>query len=578
MFTRHSASESRNSIRAGFTLVEMLVAVALVLLMMVMFAEIFSLATSSMSKQKGLAELDQRQRLMSTLLRDDLKQRSFRNLYPYHPNDSTIHVQSANRSINIPFTDRLGYFYISENDPENDADDVLQFTVTKKDGTFFYGRTRELLETSTGQGAAFHPDQPENDDGAFYGEGLGSATSASAEVSYFLRNGVLHRRVLLVRRPIDPTFLDQPSVAPATTGSSALIQGGIYPVGTVSSQVYVSGATVSNRYPIDFDFSAMCDANQAIPQLVILGERSLSNESALPVWDATSLGLTKNRFGFQAPTGLALAAQYPVGLPKEYLPSGEFFGRFTHEETSHIAFGWPGDPGWGGDGALATADDTNPYTRTAGLALNPNGAVSLYANVPPNANCRQGEDILLTNVQSFDVKIWDPGASVGPDGGFGVAGIDDDKQNGIDDAGELGWPGSDDGAWADVGHTGIGFFTQANNLNPAYGPQAAPNNRCFDTWHPDLAVPGLGTGKAPFRPARVGPDGQPGRANYDDDNGDGDNDTTTGADDVAELGWPDTDDLPITVKAIQIRVRYLDLSTGLIRELTIIEQLTPDTI
>lgn len=563
MLSRHTQPDSRIRLRAGFTLVEMLVAVALVLLMMVMFAEIFTLATGSMSKQKAIAELDQRQRLTSTLLRDDLKQRSFRNLFAYHPSDNTIHLFSANRPVNIPFTDRQGYFYISENDPDNDADDVIQFTVTKKDGTLFYGRTRELIDTVTGQGAGYHPNQPESDDGAFYGEGLGVGTSPSAEVSYFLRNGILRRRVLLIRRPAEATFLDQPSAGSTGTGAS-LIQSGVYPVGPMA--IYVNGGNAADRYPVDFDFSGTYEFGTS--RLTMLGERSLSNELGSPL----AFGNTKNRFGFQAPTGLP---GYPIGLPKEYLPTGEFFGRFTHEETSHPAFAWPGDPGWGGDTTIATADDTNPYTRAAGLTMNPNGNIALYAG-----GSREGEDILLTNVQSFDIKIWDPGAGVGPDGQPGFAGIDDDDPDGnpmtgVDDAGDLGWPGSDDGAWVDIGHTGVGYFAQTNNLNPTYGPQTSPNNRCFDTWHADL---GTTLGRAPFRPARVGADLQPGRASYDDDNGDGDNDPNTGADDAAELGWPDTDDEPISIRAIQIRIRYLDISSGLVREVSIIEQLSPDAI
>jgi len=43
---------------------------------------------------------------------------------------------------------------------------------------------------------------------------------------------------------------------------------------------------------------------------------------------------------------------------------------------------------------------------------------------------------------------WAPGFATGegPDGGWGVVGVDDDGVNGIDDPGEVGWPGSDDGS------------------------------------------------------------------------------------------------------------------------------------
>jgi len=59
--------ERMESRRAGFTLVEMLVAVAVVVVMMSLFAQIFQMATSSMSLQKGMAENDQRVRLVHSL-------------------------------------------------------------------------------------------------------------------------------------------------------------------------------------------------------------------------------------------------------------------------------------------------------------------------------------------------------------------------------------------------------------------------------------------------------------------------------------------------------------------------------
>lgn len=565
MLTPRQRQESRSIARAGFTLVEMLVAVALVLLMMTMFAEIFQLATGSMSKQKGLAELDQRQRLASTLLRDDLRMRSFRNIFAFHPSDDPNYQVSANKRSNVSFGERQGYFYISENDPEDDGDDVLQLTVNRdsvsaalRDGATYFGRTKELLDTS-GNGAATNPNQPENDDGAFYGEGLGVGTSRQAEVAYFLRNGILYRRVLLIRQLPDPNYLDTPSTGSTGTGVS-LFQNGIYPQGAgMAGTIYVSGANASNRYPQDFDYSATNDF--VGPRPVMFAKNNLNNNLASPL----ALGQTYNRFGFQRPTGIVAL---PIGKPLEYLSTGEFVGRFTHEETSHSAFAWPGDPGWGADSTIATGDDTNPYTRTAGLAMSPNGVITLYAGGP-----RQGEDMLLTNVQSFDVKVWDPGASLGPDGLPGIAGIDDDSNGVVDNPGETGCPltTNDDGAFVDIGHSGIGFFSQTANTvgvgnnNPLYGPLAG-GNRCFDTWHPDL---GSTLGLAPFRPAVPGADGLPGIQLVDDDT-DGTVDNTT------ELGWPNTDDVPVAIKAIQIRVRYLDISSGLIRELTVVEQLNSE--
>src|SRR6476661_2311814 len=65
-------SEFRIQVR-GFTLVEMLVAVAVVVVMMSLFATIFQMATGAMQKQKGISENDQHVRLVVTMLRNDLR-------------------------------------------------------------------------------------------------------------------------------------------------------------------------------------------------------------------------------------------------------------------------------------------------------------------------------------------------------------------------------------------------------------------------------------------------------------------------------------------------------------------------
>lgn len=82
--TQHWQSNRRaNHPRAGFTLVEMIVSVALVLLMMLMFTEIFQILSGSMTTQRGISENDQRERLLTTVLQADLDNRSFQYLLPY---------------------------------------------------------------------------------------------------------------------------------------------------------------------------------------------------------------------------------------------------------------------------------------------------------------------------------------------------------------------------------------------------------------------------------------------------------------------------------------------------------------
>ena len=106
----------------GFTLVEMLVSVAIVLLMMSMFAQIFQMATGSLSQQRGIAENDQKARMLTTTLRGDLERRTFRDVFPFRADEDT-------RQLGRSLARRAGYFEIDENDPFDDTDDVLSFTV-----------------------------------------------------------------------------------------------------------------------------------------------------------------------------------------------------------------------------------------------------------------------------------------------------------------------------------------------------------------------------------------------------------------------------------------------------------------
>ncbi len=74
--------DKKASRRRGFTLVEMMVATALVVVMMLMFAQVFQTAGGLVSNQKGLAENDQSERTLTILLRGDVAQRTFRDVVP----------------------------------------------------------------------------------------------------------------------------------------------------------------------------------------------------------------------------------------------------------------------------------------------------------------------------------------------------------------------------------------------------------------------------------------------------------------------------------------------------------------
>lgn len=533
----------------------MLVAVALVVLMMTLFVVIFQMATSTMATQKGLAENDQRVRLVSTMLRADFKNRTFRLVLPFsNGEDPTATVGR-----------RDGYLYIAENDPGDDTDDVLQFTVdVPTGGDLYFGAAKLLLADGTGaygppgtptppappplpQGpqnapnGAYWPDQPEFDDG-LAGTPNQSASAPNAEVSYFLRNGTLYRRVLLIREPRTTAPLDaQPKDA----------------IGNPLDLTPFEGAGPLNFWSY-FDYSAWLGLNG----VEFNWTGSLLNTPG-PLNGI--LGKPNFRFGFDVLTGLP--REYAQNWLDETGTPGigqRFIGRFTHWETSAQAFGYPG----------RAAPD--PHAAATVLTLDArDGVINEYSlsgaqgHIP---SLRAAEDVVMTNVVRFDVKVWDDAAAFGPDGQPGLAvdqaagpGLADDDQNGITnrdgsgnvDLTEMGWPGSDDGAFVDLGHGGAYGFYSAARLNTTQAPEYCPPHVTnpatrhfrFDTWHPqaDLNRDGTDDDQPPFRGAMAGPDGM--------------------------LGTPD--DVPRPLKAIQLTIVFFDPASQQLRDFTLVQSLTP---
>ena len=519
--------------RPAFTLVEMLVATGAMIAMVSLLGTIFHLSTNAVVVQRGRTENDQRVRLVETLLRTDLngspvdrtsgltrQSRTFRVLIPYSANETRAPINPATGLPASP-DDRRGYFCLSENNPHDDTDDVLALTVElpASSAERFCGRTAGLLPDVAGNyGPAagnYWPNQPEFDDCLGSPNGAGSATAA--EVSYFLRHGNLYRRVMLIRTPAAPSRPDDP--VPENVAGA--------PLSTIAY-----GPSGTRNFWTDFDYSAIFD-----PAGVVSGVRFHGAIDLTATIVATTLLNPANRWGFDSTS----APGTSLGLPREFVNNG-FIGRFTQAETSASNFGYPG---------RVDVACPNPMAGSTALLLS-DGAVTAYSD-----GKRGGEDLLLSNVLSFDIKVWDPAASLGPDGAPGRAGVDDDGVNGIDDPGERGAWGSDDGDFVDLGNAApYGFFCAANCRNFYFGP-----NR-FDTWGPNVDVDGIVLeDNPPYLPVWAGPDGRPGIAGLDDPG------SAPGIDEGSEMGTPGSDDF-MPLIAIKISVRIYDASTDQVRDAT----------
>ncbi len=171
---RIDSRANRAGNRRGITLVEMLVTVAILVLIMTIIVQVFQAATGAVTGARIGQELDDAARLLDSTIRSDLNGATARFTPPLDPNNNQ------------------GYFEYGENEfadnQGEDADDYIRFTAKAPPGRPFLGRLyvppNNVLNVNSYLAA-----QPI------------TVSSEYAEIIYFLRNGNLYRRVLLV----DPT-------------------------------------------------------------------------------------------------------------------------------------------------------------------------------------------------------------------------------------------------------------------------------------------------------------------------------------------------------------------------------------
>ena len=202
---RSNRSDFRpSSRRRGVTLVEMLVTVAVLIIIMTILVQVFQAATGAVSASQAIAQLDDQLRRLDGTIRADLAGVTATFTPPLDP--------ALNK----------GYFEYGENEfadaQGEDSDDYIRFTAKAPPGQPFTGRmwinpTSAFPQTSN----AIQPV---------------TVTSEYAEIIYFLRNGNLYRRVLLVAPEL------QSAITPGLSYTST--------TGPVNNVPYPSGGTLTS--------------------------------------------------------------------------------------------------------------------------------------------------------------------------------------------------------------------------------------------------------------------------------------------------------------------------------------------
>ncbi len=332
--------------RRGVTLVEMLVTVAVLVIIMTVLVQIFQSATGALSAAQTIQDLDNEIKLLESTIRSDLGGATARFTPPLDP------------------TQNLGYFEYIENEfadtQGEDSDDCLRFTAKAPPGQPFTGR---IWVTQPAGGPGFYNPlvQPV------------TVTSEYAEIIYFLRNGNLYRRVLLVAPELQPAIV--PTVGnlaflPSNGGTGVNFQpmglGGVavswQGVNDLSAHPATTGPNSNANTPASV-FAAQTIVLNTLSSLTNRENRFAAPRFADDFWNLVTAAFTPDGYsddinGDKVPdfypslypnvfnTGLVTAPNYTVSAPAALLAFPYIFpGAYTHPQIlSADQYGWIHSP------------------------------------------------------------------------------------------------------------------------------------------------------------------------------------------------------------------------------------------
>jgi len=403
----------RSANRRGFTLVEMMTATALMLILMAILTGTFARITDTVNNSRSTIEMNSQLGAVAFRLQKDLEgytarpdplRTDFSDGYteviegPIGPHFWTY---SRRKLLSAAPTDPT-QFRIDQGDDSTlaDIDDVLMLT-TRSQSDPFVGVVRTTNTMS----------------------------SPVAEVAWFVRGTTLYRRVLLVNSPTQP------------------VAGGVAPPDNVSWIRTNANQTVVRRTNPTAGALYTSNLNWPTFPFAFYGAADLSVrlEGSANDLDATARNSGAERLVPNTLADLARREYRFAHQPFLYPHEARFWGPLglpTLEECSHADFPFPipltvtsgvvqvagvsTNGRWANSlgyvSGSAQFDARNPapgvnnkyqypYANLNQLAANGTiGTLNIYRAA--SANTRINEDVILTNVIGFDVKVWDPGAPI----------------------------------------------------------------------------------------------------------------------------------------------------------------------
>lgn len=473
--------------RHAFTLIEMLVSLAITLIMMGAVVTLFGTVSDSVSNSRALLEASDRLRACRNRLQADLQCATASMKPPLRPENGEGYLEII-EGIDTDGVNRFNNTSPPINTLFGDTDDALMLTVRSRGEPFVGKFNGTTIESQVAEVCYF----------------LSRSWSPGPDLIYGNADDIRSNEAVvdaIASDPLQVPVLPGPPPAPApplrlfTLYRRVLL---VYPGG-------VAPPAASNFYS-NYDLSVRFD-NSGNTILNTLGD----------------LTKRENRF---AHLGIGSAYSSSVVFP--------FFARY---DTTALT-------------------GTPPNFPTSGNVLAP---FSLQSG-------RLGDDVILTNVLSFDVQVYDPGAPVLIDGANAAA-LEPRDQGYSSGRTVVGY-----GAYADLNHV-----PPAGTLSPTNPPQFAtsinakalgvppqPNYAFYDTWSWHYENDGIQQNPS----ATVADAGTNG---LDDDT------AGLGLGIVDDIGERDTmPPYPSPLRGIRVTIRVYEPSSQQVRQVTVVQDYLPD--
>ena len=440
----------------GMTLIEVLIATAMTMLIMLALAQGFKTTSQSISSGRARLTGSDQLRSISTLLRSDLQGLTV---------STQVHPQSVKSPTGYfmaydgPLTDSTAMLFnyvptgVEIEDKLSasrwsDIDDLVMFTAKAADGQWFYGRVPlALMKIHSGATSVTFQDW------------LTDVTIASeyAEIVWFMR-------------PLNEVgMLNNPD--PQNSGGNYSYSPSSTPVNDVIPVVDLNGDNIPDPDGMP-DRVALCRRVLLIRPDLDIALTKVSGLANDPQLTAAPMQVDSNqadsfryqmRFAYQR-TDLSVRKQWDASNGRFVLKTNSL-GDLQRPENRFAHFCLPA----GGSSAslpiLALTNEANSngnYRTMTDLAMsgvNPTNDRGFL----PAAFCRTNlvatgngtyqpqftqEEIVASNIVGFDIRGYDSSAlqvyTPGVDGGWGTLGQDENNSSGADDVAEAAWPGSDD--------------------------------------------------------------------------------------------------------------------------------------